>query len=313
MPDSPQDPWTTRYEQWLKFLREVIAAVEAGRAIPLGPAAEPLTPHAAPESTGKPAKVVLCPPHPDDEALNGALAQRLRRDSGAAVTSVAITLGRHADQKPRRLRELESACRALDFKLVLANPPYGLEDRNVTARHSEPGVWAEDVRVVREIFDRELPDLVMLPHARDFHPTHVCVHSLVEDALGEHLERTGRGPVLLAETEYWHQMETPNLMIGLTPEFVAAQLVGIAEHGDEMRRNPYHLLHACRLMDNVRRGSEVVGGRGAAARSFAFAEIYNVALMLKRERVESNRKCIVDPEARISLPWLKEQFWPEGA
>lgn len=313
MPNTQQDLWTSRYEQWLKFLRGVTAAVDAGRAIPLGPAAEPLTPPPAPESDGKPAKVVLCPPHPDDEALNGALAQRLRRDSGAAVTSVAITLGRHEHQHARRLRELESACRALDFKLVVTNEPSGLRDIHLASRRDEPAAWAEDVRTVREIFDRELPDLVMLPHGHDFHSNHVATHWLVLDALGDHLERTGRGPVLLAETEYWHQMETPNLMIGLTPEFVAAQLVGIAEHGDEMRRNPYHLLQACRLMDNVRRGSEVVGGQGVAARNFTFAEIYNVALMRKRERIDSNRKCIVDPEARISLPWLKEQFWPEGA
>lgn len=313
MVNRPLDSWEARYESWLQFVNGAIKAVDAGKSIPLGPSTGDLMPPAAPKAEGEPAKVVLCPPHPDDEALNGALAQRLRQGSGAEVTSVAITLGSDRSQRPRRLREIEAACRALDFKLVVVRHPSGLDEVTEKSRSSDPGKWSDKVKALREIFDAEKPDVVLAPHEHDFNTTHVGTHWLVVDALGEHLERSGRGPVLLAETEIWHQIERPNLMLGLTPEFVAAQLVGITEHGDEMRRNPYHLRHPCRLMDNVRRGSEVVAGQGAAARDYAFAEIYNVAMMKGRERLDAPQGCIIDPYTKISVPWLRAQLWPQGA
>ncbi|HEX5483667.1 MAG TPA: hypothetical protein VFZ08_13675, partial [Terriglobia bacterium] len=179
------------------------------------------------------------------------------------------------------------------------------------ARKGQPEEWKSKVETLREIFDREKPDAVLTPHGQDFNSTHVGTHSLVVEALGQHLDLSRRGPVLLIEAEFWHQIERPNLMVGLTPELVAAQLVGIAEHGDEMRRNPYHLLHPCRLMDNVRRGSEVVGGQGAKARDFAFAEIYNVAFMKGREVIPARPGgLIVEPKQKIDVAWLASQFEP---
>lgn len=313
MASQSQIEWNKHYRGWLQFLRGYTNAMDAGKAIPLGPSAVALSPPPPGKAEGTPAKVVLCPPHPDDEALSGALALRLRQDSGAEITSVAITLGSDAAERPRRLRELQAACRALDFNLVVTRSPHGLDRVTEKSRREEPAIWAEKVEALREIFDQERPDLVLAPHAQDFNTTHVGTHWLVADALAMHSERSGRGPVLLAETEIWHQMERPNLMIGLTPELVAAQLVGAVEHGDEMRRNPYHLRHPCRLMDNVRRGSEVVGGQGAAARDYAFAEIYNVVQIKGRERIDPAKHCVIDPDIKISLPWLKAQFWPQGA
>ncbi|MGH9401253.1 MAG: PIG-L deacetylase family protein [Terriglobia bacterium] len=293
----------------------MIKVVDAGRAIPLGPSMEQLTPSAvsAVSPASGPEKLALCAPHPDDEAIGGSLALRLLRESGASVTSIAVTLGRDKGQQERRLREVQSACHALGFKFLLAHPPSGLDDVTQSSRLERPAEWRTQVNALREIFDSEQPDAVMMPHVDDFNTTHVGTHWLALDALGEHLEQSGRGPVLLIETEFWHEMENPNLMVGLAPELVAAQLVGIGEHGDEMRRNPYHLLHPCRLMDNVRRGSEVVGGQGAAARDFAFAEIYNLALMKGRERLAAPPGgCIIDPNEKFSLARLKSQFWPQG-
>lgn len=309
MTSSPSNQaWNARYESWLKYLTGMIQVVESGRSIPVGPAAEPLTPPAgnAAASVSPATKVVICSPHPDDEGISGALALRLLRESGASVTNVAVTLGSDKEQQPRRLREVESACRALGFKLRRA----GFDDVSVSTRREQPTEWRAKVDALRAIFDEERPDAVLAPHADDFNTTHVGTHFLVVDALGDHIAQGRREPVLLIETETWHQMERPNLMVGLAPELVAAQLVGIAEHGGEMRRNPYHLLHPCRLMDNVRRGSEVVGGQGAAGRNFAFAEIYNVASIEGRERVPApSGGCIVDADKPVSLAWLKAQFW----
>lgn len=301
--------WSQRRDQWLSYLSEVKKAVDSGKIIPLGPSSLIAAPPLA--QAASTAKVVYCAPHPDDECLSGALAFRLRLDSGARVTNVAITLGSNKGQRARRLGELESACRAAGFDLVVPQHPSGFDQVTELNRNEKAGEWWEKVNTLREIFDREEPQAVFAPHADDFNSTHVGTHLLVLDALREHLDRESRDPVLLIETEFWHQLERPNLMLGLTPELVAAQLVAIAEHGGEMARNPYHLLHPCRLMDNVRRGSEVVGGQGAAARDFPFAEIYKVGFISGRERIPAKLGgCIIEPAEKIDLEQLRSRFWP---
>ena len=47
-------------------------------------------------------------------------------------------------------------------------------------------------------------------------------------------------------------------------------------HVGEVKRNPYHLLLPAWMMDNVRRGAELVGGQGAAAPDFTFAALYRL-------------------------------------
>ncbi len=305
-----ENAWNQRREEWLHYLKTVIEAVDSGKSVPLGPSSSPLIAPSTP-AAGKQlaAKIVFCAPHPDDESLSGALALRLHLDSGAEVTNVAITLGSDPLQRPRRLRELECACRALDFKLVVPFHPSGFDHVKMENRNDKPEEWLAKVDALREIFDGERPDVVLTPHAQDFNTTHVATHALVVEALANHIEQQNRGPILLIETEFWHQIERPNLMLGLTPELVARQMVAIGEHGEEMARNPYHLLHPCRLMDNVRRGSEVVGGQGAAARNFTFAEIYNVALMEGRKvRPAKSGGRIVDPTAKLDVGSLGSQF-----
>jgi hypothetical protein len=47
-------------------------------------------------------------------------------------------------------------------------------------------------------------------------------------------------------------------------------------HAGEVRRNPYHARLPAWMLDNVRRGAELVGGRGAKAPDFTFATIYRL-------------------------------------
>jgi N-acetylglucosamine malate deacetylase 1 len=304
---NEHDVWRRRQEQWLQYIQGMTQALDAGRKIPLGPSTPPLiAPHSGAERT---AKVVYCAAHPDDEALSGALALRLLLDSGAHVTNVAITLGSDPNQRSRRLRELDAACRALGFSLIVPQHPEGFENVSEDCRREKPEEWREKVALLREIFDREVPDAVFVPHEQDLNTTHVGTHQLVMDALEEHLKYQRRDSVLLVETEFWHQIERPNVMLGLSPEIVAAQLVGVCEHGDEMRRNPYHLLHICRLMDNVRRGSEVVGGQGAAAQPFVFAELYRASFVDGRTvHAPKGKGVIIDPKAKIDLAWLSSRL-----
>ena len=209
----------------------------------------------------------------------------LRRECGAKVTNCAITLGSNPGQRARRLRELKAACAALGFDLTLANPPWGFDHINLDNRKNHPEEWAAKVRVLSEVLEQEKPDAVFAPHAEDFNTTHIGTHYLVVDALGDYLERTGRGPLPFFETEFWHQNPRPNLMVGVSPEDEAILIMATAEHGEEVRRNPYHLRHPGRMIENVRLGAEVVGGQGGAAPDFPFAELYHLAFMAGRNRV----------------------------
>ena len=313
MHDSRDAVWKVRYDQWFRYVEEVVRTLEAGRAIPIGPATEPLVPPVVMGASAQPTKAVVCSPHPDDEALIGALPLRLRQETGAQVTDCAITLGSNVGQRARRLRELESACRVLDFNLVVPRHPSGFDNVNPKTRKGSRDEWAEKVETLRGILDREKPDIVFAPHAEDFNTTHIGTHYLAVEALAAHLKRSGRGPVLFIETEFWHELAAPNLMVGVSLEVETILLVATAEHGGEVARNPYHLRHPGRMINNVRRGSEVVGGQGAAAVSFPFAELYRVNFM-KGEALVAPKPGghVVGPAETIDAAWLTEKFWPGG-
>ena len=71
-------------------------------------------------------------------------------------------------------------------------------------------------------------------------------------------------------------MTAPNLMVESTVEDVADLVAATSFHAGEVQRNPYHLRLPAWMQDNVRRGSEIVGGQGGTAPSFTFATLYGV-------------------------------------
>jgi len=303
--------WKARHRRWQRFVQGNIKAMEAGKSIPLGPSATRLiAPPAA--AGGSPAlKVVMCSPHPDDEALIGSLPLRLRCECGAKVTNCAITLGSNPGQRERRLRELEAACGALGFELRVANPPLGFDHINHDNRTNHPDDWAAKVRVLSEVLEQEAPDVMVAPHAADLNTTHIGTHYLVVDALGDYLSRTGRGPIPFFETEFWHQNPRPNLMVGVSAEDEAILIMATAEHGDEVRRNPYHLRHPGRMIENVRLGAEVVGGQGGAAPDFPFAELYHLAFMSGKNLVAPRPGGrVIGVTEKINVAELVQAFWP---
>jgi len=257
--------------------------------------------------------VVICSPHPDDEALIGALPLRLRLESGAMVTNCAMTFGSNLEQRPRRLRELEASCRVLGFNLVIAQPPLGFDRVTFENRQNHPDEWAAKVAALSGVFEKERPDVVFAPHAVDFNTAHIGTHYLAAEALGAYLERTGRGPLPFVESEFWHQNPRPNLMVGVTPQVEAILIMATAEHGGEVSRNPYHLRHPGRLIDNVRLGAEVVGGQGGPAPAFPFAELYRFTFMAGKEFVAPRPGGrIIPPQEKVDLKALAESFWPGG-
>ena len=242
--------------------------LQDGRTLPLGrfqPAPRPqLRPHAP--------KALFFAPHPDDECIVGGAALRLMRQAGMKVLDVAVTLGSNMERQPGRLRELRDACDYLGLEVVTTGPA-GLEKVNPRTREQNPELWFESVKVIGDILRQHRPRVVLCPHDRDWNSTHIGTHYLVMDALKE---LPADFTCYLIETEFWGAMTDPNLMVEIGDNDLADLIAATTFHVGEVARNPYHLLLPPWMMDNVRRGSEIVGGQGGAAPDFTFAAIYRL-------------------------------------
>ncbi|MBA3014923.1 MAG: PIG-L family deacetylase [Proteobacteria bacterium] len=221
---------------------------------------------------GKSPVVVLCSPHPDDEMLTGALPLRLRHEQGARVVNLAITLGSDSSRQEARWQELHAACAVVGFECRQLSMPVEFD---LKAGEDCPD-WDIVVEALAVVFSELVPDIVLLPHEEDHHPTHIATHRLVSAALA--IFTLGANSVLAVETEFWRPMAAPNLLIGLDVSGVAWLVAALSCHRGEIERNPYHLTQPPRMMDTVRRGAELVEGDGLEGRpGFLFGELYRVS------------------------------------
>jgi LmbE family N-acetylglucosaminyl deacetylase len=255
------NPYQVLVSEYARLLKE-------GRAHPLGkfpPAPRPELPANAP-------KALIFSPHPDDECIIGALALRLLRESRVNVINVAVTQGSKKERQAERLRELEGACYYLGYGLqsIGAN---GLERLTVKTREQDQALWRQSVKTIAGILISHHPRIIFFPHEHDWNGTHIGTHFLVLDALKS---LPPNFECYAVETEYWGQMDTPNLMVESGVNDVADLVTAASFHVGEMRRNPFHLLLPAWMQDNVRRGAELVGGQGEAAPEFTFATLYRL-------------------------------------
>ncbi|HTR43848.1 MAG TPA: PIG-L family deacetylase [Pseudomonadales bacterium] len=246
-----------------KFVSAIAEAATRGHSLPLGGIIKPK--HKTPDANAP--VVMLVSPHPDDECITGGLPLRLMRESGMRIVNVAVTLGSNENRRTARLTELKNACEWIGFELEET----GLERILPATRQFDAQTWSSAIKTIAALITKHKPRAIVFPHERDWHPTHIGTHLLVMDALR-------RLPLdfktILIETEFWGQLLTPNLMVELSPHDVADLLAALSHHTGEMKRNPYHLRLPSWLQDNVRRGSELVGGKGATAPDFVFATLY---------------------------------------
>jgi LmbE family N-acetylglucosaminyl deacetylase len=251
-----------------KLVSDYARLLKKGRTFPLGtfkPAPRPEIPANAP-------KALFFAPHPDDECIVGAMAVRLMRQARMNLINVAVTLGSKKERQQGRLHELQNACSYLGFGLVTTAPD-GLANITAKAREQDPKHWAGCVKIIKEIIERHQPKVVLCPHDRDWNSTHIGTHYLVMDALKQ---MPASYECYVVETEFWGAMTDPNLMVEISAEDLADMMVATTFHIGEVNRNPYHLLLPPWMMDNVRRGSEVACGQGAAAPDFTFAVLYRL-------------------------------------
>ena len=74
----------------------------------------------------------------------------------------------------------------------------------------------------------------------------------------------------------WGFMNEPNLLVECNIKDVADLITALSFHRGEIERSPYHLRIATRLIDNVMRGAELVGGQGSQPPSILFAILYKL-------------------------------------
>jgi LmbE family N-acetylglucosaminyl deacetylase len=251
-----------------RFVGETVRLLEEGRGLPLGGLEARPRPALADDAP----RALIFAPHPDDECLTGGLPLRLLREAGMRVIDVVVTQGSNAGRKAARMEELRGACGFLGFE-VLATADGGLDGINPQARARDPGRWQAAVAVVEGILSRQQPRVIFCPHDGDANGTHLGTHLLVMDALGR---QPREFTCAVVETEYWAAMATPNLMIESSATDVADLMAATSFHAGEVARNPYHLSLPAWMQDNVRRGSEIVGGQGSAAPAFTFATLYRL-------------------------------------
>ena len=256
-----------------KYVSEQARLLHRGAKLPLGRSQKIPQP---PGLSGDAPKALIFSPHPDDECIVGGLALRLLRESRWNIINVAVTLGSKRERRTARRRELRSACASLGFGLMVPRE-HGLEHITLKSRKLNRAQWQAAVKVIAGILAEHRPRVIFLPHEHDGHPVHVGTHFLVLDAL-KTLPAGFRCHVV--ETEFWGQMAEPNLLVELGVDDVADLVTALVCHVGEVRRNPYHARLPAWLMDNVRRGAELVGGQGGVAPDFTFGAIYRPGEMV---------------------------------
>jgi N-acetylglucosamine malate deacetylase 1 len=249
------------------FVETIATAMDSGKSLPCGgfPSV------GVPSDPGAP-RVLIFAPHPDDECIIGALPLRLLREAKARVGVVAVTQGSNTARQTPRLQELKGACGFLGWDLMTTKEG-GLLKISQKSRDTNPALWSEAVGLIAEILRRERPRVVFFPHDKDWNQAHIGTHWLVVDAM------RSMGPgfrCTVIETEFWAASTEPNLMVESTPADTADLVAAISFHVGEVSRNPYHLTLPAWMIDNVRRGGELVGGQGGAAPDFRFATLYRL-------------------------------------
>ncbi len=211
--------------------------------------------------------------HPDDECLTGGLALRLKNEQNWQIINIAVTLGSKIERRAERKKELAGACSALGFDCVLADKE-GFSNVNSVSRECDPA-WGVNVARIAEIIENIKPQAIFFPHAQDWHETHIGTYWLVIDALARLPENYSS---FIFQTEYWHPLADPNLLIGLSAEGTSVLLAALSCHAGEVSRNPYDRFFPSYLIDNARRGGEQLKGKGALAESITFALLYKMGL-----------------------------------
>ena len=222
--------------------------------------------------TGGALTVLHLAPHPDDEAIGAGATLLAVRAAGHRVVNLAVTLGGDERERPRRLREVQEACRRAGYELVVHDP-----ERDLAAA-------AEALVAEHEV------DVVVAPSPHDGHPRHERVGRAARDAVharGAALHARRAAPHARGEAAaprlwlwgLWADLPGPTLYHGFDEDLMARAIHVLEAHAGELARNDYRDLLRARATANRVLGAERVFGWGAPARAQPFAELLMEAVV----------------------------------
>ena len=206
-----------------------------------------------------PFTILILSPHPDDESIIGSLPLRLMHENNAHIINIAVTLGSKKTRQKPRLKELQNACTFLEMDLDVLS-----ED------------WSVKAKELKSLIQKYQPHLILAPHLKDHHPTHIKTGKLLEKVL-----KNSKLNLMVAWTEFWGAIENPNCLIEVPNEIVELQMKALAMHTGEISRSPYHLRLPAWMMDNVRRGGEIISNVGGEVPQMPFGVIYHLQVLKK--------------------------------
>ncbi len=261
-------------QNYAEYVEQIAALTAAAARLPLG---QPTPTRDAPAPAPQAPLALLFSPHPDDECITGLLPLRLMREAGWRIMNVPVTYGSLLPRRAERHAELAHACNHLGWQWLERTTDKGNfacqstfdPNHTIEASQLEPLTSADVIAILQQF----PPDAIFLPHDADWNARHISTHNLVIEALQE------LGPdfqTIVVETEFWGAMSDPNFMVEGNARQVTDLVTATACHVKEVARNPYHILLPAWMLDNVRRGGELVGGQGQAAPNFTFATLYRV-------------------------------------
>jgi len=198
---------------------------------------------------------LILAPHPDDESITGLLPLRLQEECGFRIWVVPVTWGSRVERQSARKKEFKAACAELGFQTRPLRARLGSRDC---------------IHELRDILDTLLPSVVFMPHARDGHSTHRATHRFGVAAM----DATKKKIFHVVETEYWHPLVRPNLMVAASGGQLGRLCRALACHVGELERNDYAARLPAWMIDNVRRGTELMGGPEIQAPSIPYATLY---------------------------------------
>ncbi len=197
-----------------------------------------------------PKRLLIIAPHPDDECLMSGLALRAKEECGTEVAVLAYGFGSDPSRQEERKKEFKKALQVLGFKELV---------------HGSSGVFG--------VIQSFQPDAILIPNRQDSHPTHIRCSEEAWNA-ARSAAAASKNKLMVFESEYWGPMGNPNLLIPLSSGTVKRMGLGLLCHEGEIARNPYHLSLPAFLIDQQRRGSEIMSGFGAKPAPAVFAQLY---------------------------------------
>ncbi len=242
--------------------------------------------------------VLVIAPHPDDESIGCGGTICLHADRGDRVAAVFLTSGEmgltdlsEGDARDMRERESEDAAAILGISSVtfLRRPDQHLEQDTLPA-----------AQALTPILEREKPEVIYLPHERDFHQDHRASVSIVQTAVRASEIAT---PALLS-----YEVLTPLTEYDRAEDIspvIRRKLKAVCAYRSQVRQFRYD-----RALLAMNRFRGVVAGAGRYAEVFRFANgsMSGIPLACRALCLEA-RPAFIAP--RRWLPFLEKdgRYW----